>query len=125
MKAALGGVSADGMGTPEFDVPQSGGDPCAFIAIQPGGNAGGASPSKFSLSTNGIIQGGEHEGVGNGASAAQPTSSGEVSSPVRWPIAREELITAAANATAAVATIANDVVRLIEPIYITLSVPFG
>jgi hypothetical protein len=65
MKAALGGVSADGMGTPELDVPQSGGDPCAFVAIQPGGNAGGASPSKFSLSTNGIIQGGEHEGVGN------------------------------------------------------------
>ena len=58
MKAALGGVSADGMGTPEFDVPQSGGDPCAFVAIQPGGNAGGASPSKFSLSTNGIITGG-------------------------------------------------------------------
>ena len=29
------------MGTPEFDVTQSGGGPCAFVAIQPGGNAGG------------------------------------------------------------------------------------
>ena len=68
----------------------------------------------FHYSTNGIIQGGEHEGVGTGASAGLPTLSGEIDSPVPWPIAREELITAAANVTAAAATIANDVVRLIE-----------
>ena len=92
MKAALGGVSADGIGTPEFDVPQSGGGPCAFVVIQSGGN-------------------------GTGASAAQPTSSGEVGSPVRWPIAREELITAAANATAETVPIANVVAVLIEHSY--------
>ena len=41
MKAALGGVSVDGMGTPEFDVTHSGGGPWAFVANQPGGSAGG------------------------------------------------------------------------------------
>ena len=45
--AALGGESAGGMGTPEFDVTQSGGGPCAFVAVQSAGNAGGVTPSKF------------------------------------------------------------------------------
>ena len=46
MNAALGGESAGGIGTPESDVPQSGGGPCAFVAIQSGGNAGGVTSSK-------------------------------------------------------------------------------
>ena len=45
--AALGGESAGGMGTPEFDVTQSGGGPCAFVAVQSAGNAGGVTASKF------------------------------------------------------------------------------
>src|SRR4029453_5657534 len=49
MNAALGGVSAGGVGTPELDVTQSGGCPCAFVAVQSGGNAGGVMPSKFSV----------------------------------------------------------------------------
>jgi hypothetical protein len=53
MNAALGGVSAGGIGTPEFDVTQNGGDPCAFVAAQSGGNAGGVTPSKFWLNTIG------------------------------------------------------------------------
>jgi hypothetical protein len=49
MYAALGGVSAGGIGTPEFEVDQSGGGPCAFVAIQFGGSAGGVTLSKFSV----------------------------------------------------------------------------
>jgi hypothetical protein len=64
MNAALGDVSAGGIGTPEFDVTHKGGGPCAFVAIQPGGTAGGVTLSKFSLHVTGSIQGGEHEGVG-------------------------------------------------------------
>ena len=52
MKAAFGGVSAGGMGTPESDVTQSGGGPCAFVAVQFGGSAGGVTPSKLSLNVN-------------------------------------------------------------------------
>jgi hypothetical protein len=51
MKAALGSVSAGGTGSPEFDVTQSGGGPWAFVASQSGGNAGGVTLSKFSLTT--------------------------------------------------------------------------
>ena len=36
MNAALGGESAGGIGTPELDVTQSGGGPCAFVATQSG-----------------------------------------------------------------------------------------
>jgi len=64
MNAALGNVSAGGIGPPELDVTQKGGGPCAFVAIQPGGNAGGVTLSKFSLHITGNEQGGEHEGVG-------------------------------------------------------------
>ena len=67
MNAALGGVSAEGMGTPELDVTQSGGGPWAFVATQSGGNAGGVTLSKFSFTTTGWKQGkGEHEGLGDG-----------------------------------------------------------
>jgi hypothetical protein len=49
MNAALGGVSAGGLGTPLFDVTQRGGGPNAFVANQSTGNAGGVTLSKFSL----------------------------------------------------------------------------
>jgi hypothetical protein len=66
MNAALGGVSAGGIGTPEFDVTHSGGGPWAFVATQSGGNAGGVTLSKFSFTTTGMKQGGEQEGAGDG-----------------------------------------------------------
>ena len=69
INAALGKVSAGGTGTPEFDVTHKGGGPCAFVATQPGGSAGGVTLSKFSLHITGRRQGGEHEGVGTGASS--------------------------------------------------------
>jgi hypothetical protein len=49
MNAALGSVSAGGIGTPAFEVTQSGGGPSAFVATQSGGSAGGATLSKFSI----------------------------------------------------------------------------
>jgi hypothetical protein len=49
INAAFGGESATGVGTPEFDVTQSGVEPCAFVATHPAGSAGGVTPSKFSL----------------------------------------------------------------------------
>jgi hypothetical protein len=49
MNAEFGGVSAGGIGTPEFEVPHNGGGPCAFVASHPGGNAGGVTPSKSSV----------------------------------------------------------------------------
>ena len=64
MNTALGNVSAGGMGTPEFDVTHKGGGPCEFVAIQPRGNVGGVTLSKFSLHITGRKHGGEHEGVG-------------------------------------------------------------
>ena len=45
--AALGGVAAGGVGSPELDVTQSGGGPKALVASQSGGNMGGATLSKF------------------------------------------------------------------------------
>src|SRR4029077_15260206 len=69
MNAALGSVSAGGIGTPEFDVTHIGGGPSAFVASQPAGNAGGVTLSKFSLNDTGSEQGGEHEGAGAGGSA--------------------------------------------------------
>jgi hypothetical protein len=53
MNAALGSESAGGLGTPELDVTHIGGGPCAFVAIQSGGNAGGVTLSKSSLTTTG------------------------------------------------------------------------
>lgn len=54
MNAAFGSVSAGGIGTPEFEVTHSGGGPCAFVAVQSGGNVGGVTASKFSLSVPGF-----------------------------------------------------------------------
>ena len=70
MNAALGGESAGGIGTPEFDVTQSGGGPCAFVATQSGGSAGGVTPSKFSAEcTVGSRQGGHIGGLGKRTAA--------------------------------------------------------
>src|SRR5206468_4859897 len=50
--AAFGNESAGGDGTPEFDVTHNmPSGSIAFVAVQPGGNAGGVTPSKSSLST--------------------------------------------------------------------------
>jgi hypothetical protein len=116
MNAALGPPSEGGIGTPESEVTQSGGGPNAFVAIQPGGNVGGAWPSKLSLTTIGFQQPkGPHEGVGTGPSPSQPISPGEFGSPVRGGIAFEDVITAAASVTAAAAQTASVVVRLTKP----------
>ena len=64
--AALGNVSAGGMGTPEFDVIHKGGGPSASVAIHPGGSAGGVTLSKFSLYVTGTLHGGGHETVDTG-----------------------------------------------------------
>jgi hypothetical protein len=48
MRAELGGVSAGGLGIPLFEVTHNGGDPSAFVASHPIGNAGGITLSKFS-----------------------------------------------------------------------------
>ena len=40
MNAALGGVSAGGIGSPELDVTQSGGGPKALVANQSGRQCG-------------------------------------------------------------------------------------
>ena len=50
-KAALGIESAGGVGTPAFEVTQSGAGPLAFAAVHPAGSTGGMTPSKFSLNT--------------------------------------------------------------------------
>jgi hypothetical protein len=78
--------------------------------------------SKSSLNTSGSQQGG-HETVGTagGPTATEisicprPSRSAEADPPARWPIAREELITAAASATTTIAPIANGVACFIEP----------
>ena len=66
MNAEFGGVSAGGIGTPEFDVTQRGGGPWAFAATQSGGSEGGLTLSKSSFIITGWEQGGEHEGAGDG-----------------------------------------------------------
>jgi hypothetical protein len=98
MKAALGAVSAGGIGTPESDVTHNGGGPWTFVAIQSGGSAGGVTLSKFSI----IVfrhQQGKHGG-GLGSSAARLStrsnrcSGEEANPPSRWAMMREEPITA-------------------------------
>jgi len=64
MNTALGGESAGGIGTPEFDVPQSGGGPCAFVAIQSGGSVGGVTLSKVSFVISSVQQGTHCNGLG-------------------------------------------------------------
>ena len=75
MKVAFGSVSAGGIGTPESEVTHSGGGPCAFVAIQSGGKAGGATPSKFSLNVNRSQQPGHGSGVGVGPTTANILTS--------------------------------------------------
>jgi hypothetical protein len=76
MNAALGGVPAEGMGTPELDVTQSGGGPWALVATQSGGNAGGVTLSKFSFTTTGWKQGkGVHVGFTGGVGTAAEMST--------------------------------------------------
>jgi len=70
INAAFGGVSAGGLGNPEFDVTHSGGGPCAFVATQFGGSVGGITPSKFSVNVSRTPQNG-HGGVGDGLAAAR------------------------------------------------------
>jgi hypothetical protein len=45
--AALGSVSAGGIGNPELDVTQSGGGPKTLVASQSVGNMGGVTLSKL------------------------------------------------------------------------------
>jgi hypothetical protein len=99
MNAAFGSVSAGGSGTPEFDVTQSGGGPCAFVATQFAGKPGGVAPSKFSLMV--IYRqhggGGQGSGVGVGPTAANASIRQILSSRGIDPtssVAREEQITA-------------------------------
>src|SRR4030095_11691672 len=76
INAALGSVSAGGIGTPESDVTHNGGGPWALLAIQSGGNPGGITSSKFSLNCTGWEQGnGEHEELGDGAGTAADMST--------------------------------------------------
>ena len=64
MNAASGGVSTGGIGTPELDVTQSGGGPCAFVAIQSGGRAGGVTLSNASFVISSVQQGKHCSGLG-------------------------------------------------------------
>jgi len=98
MKAALGSVSAGGIGTPESDVTQNGGGPCAFVAIQPNGNAGGVTPSKFSLWVV-CCQQGLHGG-GVGLLTVKPLFSG-----IRLSMAHEYAIVASKARTTETNTI--------------------
>ena len=75
MNAALGGVSAAGIGTPELEVTQSGGGPNAFVAIQSGGSAGGVRLSKFSFIAPWCQQGIHGRGVGVGPAVAKVLTS--------------------------------------------------
>ena len=59
MNAALGGVSAGGLGTPLLEVVQNGGGPSAFVASHPAGNPGGITVSKLSLKVAGREQSGQ------------------------------------------------------------------
>ena len=51
VKTEFGGLSATGVGTPEFEVTQNGNPPALTpcVAIQLGGRFGGVTLSKFSL----------------------------------------------------------------------------
>src|SRR5437762_154294 len=69
MNAALGGESAGGIGTPEFEVTQNGCGPWAFAASHSGGSAGGVTLSKFSANVPWNQQGGHMGGLGAGTAA--------------------------------------------------------
>jgi hypothetical protein len=68
MNAAFGGEKAGGIGIPEFEVTQSGGGPCTFVATQFGGSTGGVTASKFSTKTGVTIP---SHGGGVGLAAAR------------------------------------------------------
>jgi hypothetical protein len=91
MNAALGNEWAGGVGNPELDVTQRGGDPSALVASHPAGNAGGVMLSKSSLNTTATEQGGEQEGVGGGVVIAVSPATLEASNPL-WATRRGELI---------------------------------
>ena len=57
VNAALGGLSATGVGTPELEVTQNGNPPPLMpcVAVQLGGSAGGVTPSKFSNTSGGQL----------------------------------------------------------------------
>jgi hypothetical protein len=76
INAALGSVSAGGIGTPESDVTHNGGGPWAFVAVQSGGNPGGVTSSKCSLNSTGWKQGkGVHVGFTGGVGTAAEMST--------------------------------------------------
>jgi hypothetical protein len=75
MNAALGGVSAGGAGTPLFEVTHSGGGPSALVANQSVGNAGGVTPSKFSLNVT------RPEHGGHGLPPESCTAAGATATP--------------------------------------------
>src|SRR5437667_8838747 len=76
INAALGSVSAGGIGTPELDVTHNGGGPWAFVAVQSGGNPGGVTSSKCSLNSTGWKQGkGVHVGFTGGVGTAGEMST--------------------------------------------------
>jgi len=95
MNAALGSVSAGGMGTPEFDVIHNGGGPSAFVASQSEGNVGGLTSSKFTLSTIGPEQRGHGLGAGVTSAAdvlARPTRAHSGETGAVRPIGRDSAI---------------------------------
>jgi hypothetical protein len=109
MNAALGNVSAGGIGTPEFEVTHNGGGPCAFVAIQPNGNAGTDTASKFSVCVV-CCQQGLHGG-GLGALTAKILFSA-----TRWPTASEELIAPNTASTAATKESGQKITRNRSPV---------
>jgi hypothetical protein len=93
---ALGGESAGGIGTPEFELTHSGGGPCAFVAIQSGGKAGGVTASKFSLNVDRSQHPGHGSGVGVGPATvgfSTPLKEPSTDANWAWPIESDERIT--------------------------------
>src|SRR2546430_1265731 len=72
MKAEFGAESADGVGAPEFEVTHNiPSGSVKLVAIQPAGNAGTVTPSKFSKKMLvGLGHGGAGVGVGLGGIVA-------------------------------------------------------
>jgi len=73
-------VSAGGVGTPELDVTQSGGGPCAFVASQSGGNPGGVTASK----SWGALYVNQHRGHGSGVGVG-PSAATRLTRPAQTP----------------------------------------
>src|SRR6266536_3977916 len=66
--AALGSESADGKGSPSFEVTHNmPSGSITLVAVHPEGNAGGVTPAKFSVNT---VEGSGHRGAGAHASSA-------------------------------------------------------